>query len=290
MSDDSEFGAADFAGVENPDQQYREHPGFNQSTANALLNKSPRHAFEKRKRAMSKPTPDPEHTRDREKGTMVHKVLLGSKTGYRVLDFEDYKTKVAQQERAACELSGVTPILKPDLERVYLSANKLREQLAEVFGIELDGDSETEHYWTEQTASGPLQCKAKLDHVREVHNGVQIIDLKSGDSANPKQLVRRILDQGYHVQAACYSRGLIASKPAYAGRVEFIDLFIETEGLNMCTPIAIVGGLYELGEHQWLKACSRWAHCVHEARYPGYTETILAPECPKWALEQQMAD
>src|SRR5690348_13211550 len=213
MTENTDF-MADLEQVpENPDRAYHEHEGFNQSTANQLLNKSPRHAFEYRRAQKAfRGHPDPNHSREREIGTVTHKLLLGSHTGYLEINSDDYRTKQAQQTRAACERQGITPILSPDLARCARAANALREQLKEEFNIELDGQSEIEVYWNE----GPLACKAKLDHVRA--DGLTILDVKTGEEGAPKRLLRRILDQGYHVQAACYSRGLTSSLPGLDGR------------------------------------------------------------------------
>ncbi len=286
--------------VDTADQDYREAKGFNQSTAIELLNKSPRHAFEKRRRqdAQAKdPQPDPDHSRDREMGTVVHKLLLGSTVGYYEINLDDYRTKVAQAKRADCERSGVTPILSCDLERCVRSANAAREQLLETFGIELDGESELALYWRESpagvasvgdTSPKSLHCKAKLDHVTKDRR--RIIDLKTGEDANPKKLVRRILDSGCHVQAAAYTRALVANHPELAGRVEFIDVFIETTGLIMCTPVAITGSLYELGERGWLRACARWWQSQDAGQYDGYATEILAPEAPPWVLAEEMGE
>jgi hypothetical protein len=281
---------------EDADETYRTSPAFNQSTATCLLGESPLHAYHKRKRSMGPRYVDDKHTRELEMGTMVHKLLLGSGRQWRKLDFDDYRTKDAQAARGQCELAGITPILAPDLERCTMSANRLREQLWEVFQLELNGQSEVPLYWEEpiltpgglkRQPAASLQCKAKLDHICK--DGVTIIDVKSGE-ANPKQVVRRIMDQMCHVQAAAYTRALVANVPAVAGRTRFIDLFIETSGLTMLTPVAITGSLYELGERQWQRACQSWWTCLETATYPGYTTEILAPEAPKWALENEMSE
>lgn len=279
--------------IDKSDQGYRRAAGFNQSTAIELLNKSPRHAFEKRRRqdAMAKdPQPDPDHSREREMGTVVHKLLLGSTVGYYEINLTDYRTKAAQVKRSDCERMGVTPILSPDLERCHRSANAAREQLREVYGIELDGESELPLYWEENVSAGTahrrLPCKAKLDHVTKDRR--RIIDLKTGEEANPKRLVRRILDAGCHVQAAAYTRALAANYPETTGRTEFLDIFVETTGLIMCTPVAIVGSLYELGERGWLRACRRWWASQDAAQYDGYTTSVIAPEAPAWALTDEM--
>lgn len=276
------------------DADYHAHPAFNQSTAWQLLSKSPMHAFEYRRRqAAKRGQPDAEHDRDREIGTVTHKLLLGSTTGYRELSYEDYRKKEAQEHRASCEREGVTPILTPDLQRCRLSVNAVREQLAEVFGIELDGVSERVFFW-DQTIGDPMHgrtaavvpCKAKLDHVRA--DGITILDLKTGADANPRGLMRRILDSGSHVQAACYRNALSSTDQRKVGRVRFIDVFVETKGLVLCTPVEITGSLLELGARQWERACLRWHQCQQAALYPGYTETVLAPEAPEWALKEEM--
>lgn len=282
--------------TDTSDQDYRKAEGFNQSTAIELLNKSPRHAFEKRRKqdAQAKdPKPDPDHSREREMGTVVHKLLLGSTVGYYEINLDDYRTKVAQTKRADCERNGITPILSPDLERCVRSANAAREQLRETFGIELDGRSEVPLYWNEfiygpNGAKHPLACKAKLDHITKDNR--RILDLKTGEDANPKKIIRRILDSGCHVQAAAYSRALVANVPEVAGMVEFIDVFIETSGLVMCTPVAITGSLYELGERAWMRSCRRWWESQNAGQYDGYTTHVIAPEAPPWALSDEMGE
>lgn len=266
------------------DAQYHATDAFSQSVANQLLGKSPRHAFEYRRRQLARAgKPDEDHDRTREMGTVVHKLLLGSTTGYRELPYDNYLTKVAKEHRSACEVEGVTPILTPDLERCRFSVQSLREQLLEEFGIELDGASEVPLFWEE---AGGLKCKAKLDHVRA--DGLTVLDIKTGEDANPRGLVRRILDQGYHVQAAAYLRALAALRPETQGRARFVDIFIETKGLALCTPVAIEGSLLELGDRAWERACKRWLQCQEDGYYPGYVTTTIAPEAPKWALEQEM--
>lgn len=269
----------------NPDAAYHAHPAFNQSTANKLLSESPRHAFEYRRwQNINRGKPDPKHSRDREIGTVTHKLLLGSTTSYHEINGDDYKTKAMQEERSRCEREGVTPILSPDLARCRTAANAMTEQLREEFGIELDGESERVIIWNE----GPLECKAKLDHVRA--DGLTILDVKTGDDANPKNIIRRILDAGYHVQAAAYVAALESTGAELDGRVRFIDLFIETSGLVMCTPIEIQGALLELGQRQWRRSCKRWHQCQSEGYYPGYTTSVIKLECPAYALQQEMGE
>jgi hypothetical protein len=267
------------------DSEYFAIDAFSQSVANKLLNDSPRHAVMYKRAMMQRAgQPDPDHDRNREIGTIVHKLLLGSTTSYREIPHDNYRTKAAQELRSLCEAEGVTPILSPDLERCRKSASALTEQLREEFGIDLDGESERVMQWTENVRGAALPCKAKLDHVRA--DGLTILDIKSGD-ANPRQLVRRILDQGYHVQAAAYSRALGAATGKH-GLVRFLDIFIETKGLTLCTPVAIEGSLYELGERAWLRACSKWVECESAGFWPGYVTEVIAPEAPDWALKAEM--
>jgi len=292
----TDFNSDDLFDIPAPsDAEYHENDGFNQSTAWQLLSKSPRHAFEyRRKQAERRGKTDPDHDRNREIGTVIHKLLLGSTTDFHTIVVygkhpDDYRTKAAQTMRAMCEARGVTPILKCDLERCYLSVNAVREQLADVFGIVLDGQSEQAFYWEEQGRNGKVvPCKAKLDHIRA--DGLTILDIKSGTDANPKGLMRRILDQGFHVQAAWYLRALGSRNPSTIGRARFVDVFIETTGLIMCTPVEITGSLLELGERKRLKALARYAECVSEGRWPGYTEQVLAPPAPEWVLKEEMAE
>lgn len=270
------------------DQEYHAHPAFNQSTAVRLVLESPRHAFEYRRvQKLRLGHEDPKHTREREIGTVTHKLLLGSTRKFHEISHDDYRTNAAKDWRARCEREGITPILSPDLDRCTRAANDLREQLREEFGIVLDGESERVIFWKEALGNGrELECKAKLDHVRK--DGVTILDIKTGEDANPRQLGRRIIDQGYHIQAACYVSALESTDAGKVGRVTFLDVFIETDGLYVAVPVEISGGLLELGQREWLRACKTWDQCQQQGFYPAYTTEILRPEVPPWILQQEM--
>lgn len=260
--------------------EYRAHPGFNQSTAVQLLSESPRHAWEYRNR---KPGSDPDHSRDREIGTVTHAFLLGATSHIVEIDAEDYRSKMAQESRKSAELRGDTPILRADVARARRAADAVREQLSG-FGIELNGESEVEAYWKE----GNQECKTLIDHV--CADGLTCLDIKTGADANPRKLVRRILDAMNHIQAAAVVRGWTAQDAGRrAGRVRFIDVFVETSGLCMVTPVEITGSLLELGEKQWIRACRTWQRCVASGEWPGYTGRVLCPEAPAYALSDEMA-
>lgn len=268
-------------------EAYRAHPGFNQSTANKLLQHSPRHAWDYRNR---RPGVDPNHSRDREIGTVTHAFVLGATSLVVEIDADDYRDKSAQASRSRAELAGHTPILSADVPKARRAATAVQEQLAG-FGIELTGKSERDYYWTEKTPSGPLQCKMLLDHEVEDSNGITILDIKTGAEANPRRLVRRIVDAGNHVQAGAYVRGRTAQDSGrLGGRVRFIDVFVETSGLALITPVEIAGSLLELGEKQWRRACDTWARCSAEGVWPGYTDRVLRPEAPEWAMRDEFGD
>lgn len=259
--------------------EYRKAPGFNQSTAKVLLDKSPRHAWEYAQRQPG--AKDDDHSRDREIGTVVHALLLGATSEVVEIAADNYRTNIAKETRAAAEMAGKTPILAPDMARAMRACRAAQEQMA-AFGLELDGESEVPFYWREEG----LRCKAQLDHI--MADGLTVLDIKTGDDANPRRLTRRIIDTGLHVQAAAYLRALAAERPETAGRARFIDVFVETSGMVLVTPVEIAGSLLELGERRWLRACATWQQCDEAGVWPGYTTRILRPEAPAWAMTDEL--
>jgi hypothetical protein len=257
-----------------PDE-YHLLPAFSSTIAKTLIEKSPVHAKVLRGK---KPT------KGMDRGSVVHRLVLGKGKAFEVLNFGDYKTKAAQSARDAARANGRVPILGEDFEEASLAAESIRIQLADR-GIDLDGESEVAVEWYEPSAHGPVQCRAMFDHVW-FDRGI-ILDLKVTENAAPSFVERTAENLGYAIQQAAYRRALIALRPELAGREDFLFAFCEGEdpfAMNLTRP----DGLFrELGDRRWSRAVASWAECLATDTWPAYGTGVNPLSAPVWALSKE---
>jgi hypothetical protein len=246
---------------------------FSSSTAKVLLAQSPLHA-----RAALKKKP----TKLMDRGSVIHRLLLGKGKDYAVVQHGDWRTNAAKAARDAARAEGLVPVLAEDFEEYCTAAEAIRVRLADM-GLVLDGASELAFEWTEATPHGDVQCKGMADHVW-LDTG-RILDLKIIDDAAPARVERSAASLDHAVQHAAYTRALARIDPALVGRVQFLFAFCEPgepHDVNLSEPDGV---FRELGEQRWLRACATWANCVAEDRFPGHGVNVL--NAPIWQLRNE---
>ncbi len=251
-------------------------PSLSSSLAVLLLARSPLHAWSAHPRLGGA---DRTSTKEQDDGTIIHALVLGKGIeGVRVIDgFDNFKKKAAQEAKAAAEADGKTPVLACKYADLEAKATRIRGQLASA-GIPLDGDSELAIEWTEDTASGPIACRAMIDHVRA--NRSHIVDLKTCRDASLEGFTKSIGSYGYDIQAATYPRALRALDSSLAGRTEFLFAAVELEAPHAMGLYNPAGDMREIGERRWLRACELWGRCMKENAWPGYGARFVG--VPRW--------
>jgi len=258
----------------SPDE-YHALPGFSSTVAKELIARSPLHA-----KAMVGKKP----TKAMDRGSIIHRLVLGKGADYEVLEFKDYKTKAAQEARDSARARGFVPVLTEDHDEYVLTSIAIRYQLRE-HGIELNGCSELAIEWTEETEHGSVTCKGMLDHCW-LETGI-ILDLKITENAAPSAVERTSENLGYAIQCAAYSRALAALVPDLTGRVGFGFAFCEPDppyAINLSEPDGI---FQEIGQQRWLRAVRTWAECKRFDRWPAYGTGVNPITAPAWALARE---
>ncbi|MGE0206123.1 MAG: PD-(D/E)XK nuclease-like domain-containing protein [Hyphomicrobiaceae bacterium] len=258
----------------SPDE-YHALPAFSSTVAKELIARSPLHA-----RCMVGKAP----SKLLDRGSVIHRLVLGKGADYEVIQHGDWRTNAAKAARDSARSRGLVPVLAHEFEDYNIAAEHIRIQLAER-DIVLDGRSEFAITWTEQTEFGPVECKGMLDHCWP-DIGV-ILDLKITENASPSSVERTSENLGYAIQAAAYSRALVALDPDLQGRVAFAFAFCEPDepyALNLSEPDGI---FQEIGERRWLRAVREWAKCTAENKWPSYGTTTNPLTAPAWALARE---
>ena len=280
-------------------------PSLSVSFAKRMIQQSPAHAIIIHPRreeltGVKGAKVNPVHTKDMDLGTVLHGMLLGNLGEVcEQVDADSFRTKAAREERDRIREAGKVPVLAKDITKADVIKAALLQRMIDM-GIDLYPEaneltpkerleaiahhSEVVALWTEETDSGPVQCRGMLDRW-DSRNAV-IRDLKMVESANPKALERKIAAFGYDMQAVAYVRAIETIYPELEGRVEFEFLFCETSPPYAITPVKLGGTYRALGEAKWLRACEAWGRCVKECRWPYYAAGTIALEAPPWAMAE----
>lgn len=257
-----------------PDE-YHALPGLSSTIAKTLLARSPAHA----KAAIGKA---PSKLLDR--GSIIHRLVLGRGKDYEVIQHANFTTKLAKEARDKARAEGLVPVLAHDFEDYCTAAESIRVQLADM-NLVLDGESELAIEWIETTPHGDVTCKGMLDHCWRA-TGV-ILDLKITEDAAPTSVERTSENLGYAVQCAAYTRALAALDPDLEGRVAFAFAFCEPDephAINLSEPDGI---FQQLGTQRWLRAVNTWAKCQATGNWPAYGTRVNPLSSPSWALARE---
>jgi len=260
-------------------------PSLSASTAKTLINRCPRIAWEEHPKLGGQSRVS---TREMDRGTIVHAMLLGQSAAIQVLDFPDYRTKAAQQARDAAKDAGVMPVLEKEMRAYDDMATSIRSRINRL-GIEFKGHTEGVVLWADKDQQGAsVSCRSRMDHV-DIRGGILCIDdIKTTTDASPKACVKQILNYGYDIQAAAYTRAIEHVAPEWCGRIRFTFLFVEDAKPHLVTPITLDGAFLKLGLSKWQRAVNLWSRCLHSEEWPEYTDKPLSVSPPQWAIMDEI--
>lgn len=257
-------------------------PSLSASIARTLLDRSPLHAYHEHPRlGGNRRAP----TKEMDRGSLVHKLVLGAGAELVIVDAKDWRTKLAQEERDAARDDGKIPVLIGAHDDAVAAAFEITKRLGDL-GVELAGSSEVSLVWEDASATGKVWARGRLDHLE----GATISDLKTCRSAHPRACAKHVIDYGYDIQRAAYVRGLERVRPDLAGRVDFRFLFVEPEPPYAVVVARLDGVLRERGERRWEQAIARWALCLRRGSWPAYADEPVILESPGWLLAEMRND
>lgn len=263
-------------------------PSLSQSIATTLVSVSPLHAWAKHPRLGNCEPLDPTAALDA--GKVMHKLLLGAGAEVDVVEAKDWRTKVAQEARDNAYLNGRIPMLREAYDNAVACAAATRTGLARA-GVNLDefdaAEPEVAIEWTEPGQYGDVVCRGKLDKLLLGENDAVIFDVKKSRDAHPRVLGRRMIEYGYDIQHAAYTRAVQALRPDLAGRIRFLFLFLEDAPPYAVLPAVPDGPMRAHGEMRWERAVRTWERCLRSNVWPGYSAGPVSLEAPAWALAQE---
>lgn len=250
-------------------------PSLTQSIVKILLDRSPMHAWHAHPRL--NPGYEPDEDRKFDLGNVAHALLLGRGKEIVPLNFDDYRTKAARESRDMMLASGKLPVLGKILER----AHEMREAAEKQLGGPPVGLPEVTIAWEDTK----IWFRSKIDLLSTDNRDVW--DYKTTSQAlNSEALQSKMINDGWHIQAAMHEKGLNFLKPDDAGRRRHFFLVQEAYRPYALYTCQLSEGPLELGRLRLATAESIWADCLKANRWPGPSRNVNLLEMPAWAARQ----
>lgn len=261
-------------------------PRLSQSLATLCDKRSPKHAWQAH--PLLGGAGQWEYEPSDDDGTIVHSLLLEPETEQvQELPFDAFRSNEAKAAKLACLAAGHVPLAQGKLGAYQYKAKALRQRFEEQ-GFEFSGKSEVVIYWTEETPSGPLRCRARIDHLIVTTDSIEIYDVKTSADASSLGQSRSCWEYGYDIQHAAYVRAVGAKFPEMLGRIRMHFLFCELDKPYAVNPAPLDSEFMRIGEHRWERARNRWAKCLRSGDWNMYEPRPIV--APAWAKQREMGE
>lgn len=216
----------------------------------------------------------PVHERKFDLGSAVHDyVLEGGKAIQVIFGFDNWQKKEPRDKADLAYAAGKIPML----EKQYLEVHAIGESVIRaikdcselgITDLQADGDAELSYIWNEDG----VWLRTRPDWIS--HDKKLIIDIKTvGQSANPDDFVRKIVDLGYDIQSSAYKRGVNVLDGVMP---EFIFIVAETTEPYLCSVVSLSAEFQSLGDDKVETAIALWRHCLKTGKWPGYRTDRVA--------------
>lgn len=213
-------------------------------------------------------------------GNALHRRVLGAGVKLRVLEFDDYKTKKAQDAKKEAYAEGFTPILPDEMERVRAMEAAVRAHPV-AGALFRSGRPEVSLFFKDETSG--VDLRARLDWLDTQRPGRAVMtDLKTiGTGVDVDNVQRAIYDYGYHVSAVQYQEAARALGLAGEDAVSTL-VFVHKEPPFLVRVVQLPFETLKLGRAKRRAAIEVFKECSQSGRWPGYDEVTYAG-LPAWA-------
>lgn len=268
-----------------PESLYHRDPCIEISASSSVLKvlyqRSPRHAWNEHARL--NPAWEPSASSDaKDRGSILHALVLGQPAPHRVLNFKDYRTDAAKAARDAARNDGLIPILGEKMDELMPVVAALRSTLESDYPELLEAltDPETLHEATVIARVNGVLCRTRYDALPPARFEFSA-DLKfTGREAEPEAWARRIRDD-YLFSAALYPQAVEQTR---GDAPEFRFIVCEWDPPYAVSVHAADPTLAGNAKRQLDVALRRWDFCLRNNVWPSYPPLVHYAEAPTWWL------
>jgi hypothetical protein len=215
-------------------------------------------------------------------GSAAHSLFLEGNDIVSIVFADDWRTKAAKEKRDEAWEAGKVPMLEKEYYTVSEMTIAAKVALMDSeLGLRIeDGDSELSYFWEEDGT----WFRTRPDWLSKDRH--ICLDYKtSAQSVNPAEVSGKILNMGYDVQDALYSRSI---KAVEGVDTKFVFMFQEIEKPYLCSFVSLPPAFKDIGQRKVSHAVGLWNQCMTTGEWPGYPSKICYPDVPPWAENWMM--
>ena len=219
-------------------------------------------------------------------GSAAHRLILGAGPEIALIDYDDWRTKAAKEEREAARAAGQIPVLKADYIQVAAMAEALQAHpLASAALDPKRGGKPEQSLFLQDEASG-VWLRSRLDWMPDPHSALRpvIFDYKTTKNANPDSFAREMANYRYHLQAAWYAHLYYEITGVDAPFLLIAQDKEQPYLVAVCQPDAEA---MRAGRQLMRQAIDTYAACAAVDDWPGYGDDIHTISLPPWARARE---
>lgn len=219
----------------------------------------------------------PARKREFDLGHAAHRLVLGKGAEIQVVDYSNYNTNAAKQERDAAYDADRIPLLTKQYEQVTAMAARV---LAHPLGAALfDGGVAERSGWCIDAETG-IRCRVRPDWMTWIDGVLYIVDVKTTTDADPAAFARSAISFGYHQQQPWYVE--MVRILTGAERISFLMIAVSTKPPHMITSHYCDDDAAAEGERANRRARAIFARCLESGQWPEYPIEPNPIPLPRW--------
>ena len=255
-----------------------DEPSLSSTIAADLLKYTPRHIWSANKRL--NPDYEEEQSDAKDKGKTLHDLILLGENKAEILDFPDWRTKLAREAKKAAIESGKIPILKekwPEYE-------KIRTALFEQISLHKEHSDALKKGLFEASLFVKINgmfCRCRFDHVDFDTDWID--DYKTTGQSIEQWINGELFSEAKDIQAAHYSK----CYEAHTGRKPkgFRYVVQETFAPYCMAIVELDIHAFDVANESWGWSFQQWEKLIKTPpeNWKGYSKKTYWASIPSWA-------
>ena len=239
----------------------------------------------------------PDHFKNGEEKDQTRAMVLGSALHMACLEpdifYDTYRLLRSSENRMTSEYKTAKKefgeefvLVKPEIERLEGMAKSLKDLVILNYWLYENDYSHKELSGFAIDPETGLMCRHRFDAY--IGRIATAIDLKTTTDARKPAFEKKILDFGYHIQAAFYAdqyNWITGEKIE-----KFIFAAIETSAPYAVKVYELEQDSMDAGRKKYRQALNEYAQCKASDTWPSYDQEIETIGIPQWALEKDSID
>lgn len=222
-------------------------------------------------------------------GHVLHSLVLGVGREVLVVDADDWRTKIAREQKALAYATYRTPVLRDTWERAQTMARAVHNH--PVAAMLLDptrGSVEQSAFWTDPDSG--VRCRCRFDKLPPLDTPGRLIvtDYKTAAAADVASFGKSAADYGYMMQAAWY----LDAVHVILDRLDAAFVFVvqEKEPPYLVNVIELDAYAMTIGRERNRRARDVFVECTETGVWPGYGPDVQRASLPRWFEIQHEAE